>query len=192
MTDTQEKTLLTGDDVLNMPESLTSGMELIEGVLVPRNGGESAVPTGLRHAKVESRFARHIGNFTEQHQLGEVYTGEPGFYTRGDTHTFRAPDVAFISYERLPKGTEEEGFSFIPPDLVIEVISPGNRTEKMEEKVREWFAFGVRMVWVAYPSSRRVHVFTAPDQLKIYEGDQRIEGGDVLPGFSATTSDFFA
>jgi len=191
MSDVQEKVLLTGDDVLRMPEELTSGMELIEGVLVPRGWGENAVPTGLRHAKVESKFARLLGNFVEPNNLGEIFTGEPGFYTRGDTKTFRAPDVAYISYERLPKGAEEEGFSSIPPDLIVEVISPGNTATDMEVKIREWFTFGVRLVWVAYPSVRRVHIFTAPDQLKILEVGDAIDGGDVLPGFSAQVGDFF-
>jgi Uma2 family endonuclease len=139
MADAQAKILLTGDDLLKMSEEATEGYELIEGELV------KMVPTGVEHSNVENGTAFQLTLFNKQHKLGRILTGKIGFYIRGNDRTVRAADVAFISYERLPVDASLEGYSRIAPDLVVEVISPGNTAEEMEEKVREWFDFGVQV-----------------------------------------------
>ena len=185
MVDTQTKILLTGDDLLKMSEEATEGYELIEGELV------KMVPTGLEHGNVENGAAFQLTLFNKQHKLGRILTGEIGFYIRGNDRTVRAADVAFMSYERLSVDASLEGYSRIAPDLVVEVISPGNTAEEMEEKIREWFDFGVRLIWVIYPKTRRVHVYTTPDKPIILDVDAHIEGGDVLPGFQHPNCDLF-
>jgi hypothetical protein len=46
-------------------------------------------------------------------------------------------------------------------------------------------------VWIIYPKSRRVHVYTTPDKPIILNADAHIDGGDVLPGFSVPIAAFF-
>jgi Uma2 family endonuclease len=181
--------LPTGDDLLKMPEEMTKGYELIEGVLVPKGGTLS--PTSGTHGKVENNAAFELTLFNRQHNLGTVITGDPGYYTRDDTHTVRAPDVAFVSYEKVPPDSEMEGFSRIPPDLVIEVVSPSNSAEEIEEKVQEWLAFGVKIVWVMFPKTRRVRVFTHDGKWRILNAKEMLDGGDVLPGFRVEVSALF-
>jgi len=185
MVDAQTKILLTGDDLLKMSEEATEGYELIEGELV------KMVPTGLEHGNVELGVGAEIRTWNKQNKRGRVFVGEIGFYIHGHDRTVRAADVVYISYERLPADASLEGYSRIAPDLVVEVISPGNTAEEMEVKIREWLDFGVRMVWVVYPKTGRVHVYTSPDKPTILEPDARIDGGDVLPGFSIPIATFF-
>lgn len=185
MVESQTKILLTGDDLLNMSEEATEGYELIEGELV------KMVPTGLEHGNVENGAAFQLTLFNKQHKLGRILTGEIGFYIHGHDRTVRAADVVFISYEHLPKDASFEGYSHIAPDLVVEVISPGNTAAEMEQKIREWFEFGVRLVWVIYPKTQRVHVYTTSDKPTILDADAHIDGGDVLPGFSIPIATFF-
>jgi Uma2 family endonuclease len=185
MAEAQTKIPLTGDDLLRMPEEATEGYELIEGELV------KMAPTGLEHGNVELNVGAEIRTWNKQHKRGRVFVGETGFYTRGDKGTVRAPDVAFISYERLPAETRIEGYSRIAPDLVVEVISPGNTAEEMDIKIREWFDFGVRLLWAIYPRTRRVHVYTTPDKPIILDADATLDGGEVLPGFSVPIAVFF-
>ncbi len=185
MADAPATRLLAGDDLLNMSETATGGYELIEGELVKMS------PTGLEHGAVELAVGAELRAWNKQYKLGRVFVGEVGFYTRGDEHTVRAADAAFISYERLPTDTWLEGYSNISPDLVVEVISPGNSAEEIEEKTREWLDFGVRMVWIVYPKARRVHVYTSPDKPLILDSDAKIDGSDVLPGFHTPISTFF-
>jgi len=185
MIETKTKILLTGDDLLKMSEEATEGYELIEGELV------KMAPTGLEHGGVELGVGAEIRTWSKQTKHGRVFVGEIGFYTRGNKRTVRAADVVFISYERLPADASTEGYSHIAPDLVVEVISPGNTAAEMEQKIREWFEFGVRLVWGIYPKTRRVHVYTTPDKPTILDADAHIDGGDVLPGFSVPIAVFF-
>jgi Uma2 family endonuclease len=185
MTEAQAKILMTGDDLLNMPEEATEGYELIEGELV------KMAPTGLEHGNVELGVGAEIRTWNKQSKRGRVFAGEIGFYIHGHDRTVRAADVAYMSYERLPADANLEGYSRIAPDLVVEVISPGNTAEEMEVKIREWFDFGVRLAWVIYPRTRRVHVYTTPDKPVILDADATLDGGDVLPGFSVPIAIFF-
>ena len=187
MVETQTKKL-TGDDLLAMPQAKTSGMELIDGELVPRGGTMS--PTSWRHGKVEFRLAAIFSRYQDAHKTGEFVTGEVGFYTRGDQFTTRAADIAFIQTERIPEKTE--GFLSIAPDLVVEIISPGNSADDIEAKTAEWFDFGVKMVWLIYPRTERVHVFTTPKTMRVYSADETLSVDAVLPGFSVSVAEIFA
>src|SRR5687767_1738729 len=89
--------LMTADELLRLPDD---GMrhELIRGEL------RTMSPTGFQHARVTQRSTVSLGQYVEAHQLGEVVTGEPGFRLTTDPDTVRAPDVAFVSAERLVEG----------------------------------------------------------------------------------------
>jgi len=179
------KERLTGDDLLRMGEDATTGYELIEGELVKMS------PAGLDHGDSELNVGFELKLWNRQYKLGRVAGGEVGFYTRGNSNTVRAADALFISNERLAGITSTEGFLHVAPDLVVEVISPGNTAEEIEVKTQEWFDFGVRMVWLVYPKTKRVHVYTTPVRSILLSADDLLEGGDVLPGFSVKVSAFF-
>jgi Uma2 family endonuclease len=175
---------LTGDDLLEL-QSDGKRYELIEGMLIDMS------PTGLEHSRVESRVAFLLGLFLMENKLGQVFTGEAGFYTRGTKHTTRGADVAYISYERMPREVVEPGYSHIAPDLVVEVISPYDRTGDIEAKTQEWLAFGVREVWNVYPGARSIHIYGRAERPAILFAGQTLDGGAVLPGFSAEIAQFF-
>jgi Uma2 family endonuclease len=183
---TPTKTLLTGDDLLLIEVQQPGKLfELIEGELK-----EYPVP-GLKHNKIETLFAFFLTLYQREKNSGTVFTGETGFYTRGNSNTVRFADLAFISYTRMPVGKVPDGFSYIVPELVVEIISPSNSADEMDEKIQEWLNFGVLLVWVAYPKTRRVHVYTHTGQITILNADDTLTGGDVLPEFSVPVREFF-
>lgn len=178
---------LTGDDVLAMPEEATTGMELIDGELVSIEGKMS--PTSWQHGKAEFRLATLLGNYADEHGVGEFVTGEVGFYTRGDQYSIRAADIAYIRRDRLPDNLD--GFLHTPPDMVVEIISPGNSASEMDAKILEWFDFGVTLVWLVYPRTQRLHVYTSPKQMHILSAEDMLEGGEVLPKFKIQVAEIF-
>ncbi|PJF34373.1 MAG: Uma2 family endonuclease, partial [Candidatus Thermofonsia Clade 1 bacterium] len=137
---------LTSDDLLAIQAQTGKRYELIEGKLI------EMAPTGLLHGSIEFRIALLLGQYVAQRALGHVLVGEVGFYTRGDAHTVRGADIAFIRAEKIPEQGLPEGFSSIAPDLVVEVVSPHDRGAEIVAKVAEWLAFGVEAVWIVYPS----------------------------------------
>jgi len=148
-------------------------------------------PAGEEHGIVAHDFSWHLSNYVREHRLGRLVAAETGF--RLGANTVRAADVAFISNERwaLGESTAQRGFSTRVPDLVVEVVSPGDRAGEIQEKVREWFTYGVRLAWFVYPSTQTVHVYSSPTQVQILEASNALDGGEVLPGFSCEVAALF-
>jgi Uma2 family endonuclease len=185
MADVQTQ-LLTGDDLLEIgAHNPDRHYELIEGELI------ELPPAGIEHNNLEGAAAVLLRLFVRERRLGRVLPGETGFYTRGDDRTVRAPDVVFISYDRLPADQPDPGCGRVVPELVIEVVSPNDRADKIEEKVQERLGCGVLLVWVIYPQTQRIHVFQHGQQPLILRADDTITGEPALPGFHAAVREFF-
>jgi Uma2 family endonuclease len=147
-------------------------------------------PTGHPHASVEGNIARELGNFIKQRALGKVMTGEVGIITRHDPDSVRGADVVYISNERLAQA-QAEGYLDVPPELVIEVVSPNDRWTEIDEKVTEYLACGVQAVWVVDPRTRRATCYRPPDQVRICGQDAMLEEPDILPGFGLPVRQMF-
>jgi Uma2 family endonuclease len=167
---------MTADEllVLSMPDKRT---ELVRGVLVVRE------PAGGRHGRVVNELSRVIGNHVHDHALGAVYAAETGFTLARRPDTVRAPDVAFVRRERLPD-PEPTGFPDLAPDLVVEVVSPGDRAGEILAKVADWLTAGTRLVWVVDPGRRLARVYRADGTESLLTAQEALLGEDVLPGFS--------
>jgi Uma2 family endonuclease len=167
---------MSAEDLLyaNIPDKRT---ELVRGVLIVRE------PAGGRHGRVANELSRVIGNHVHAHALGAVYAAETGFTLARRPDTVRAPDVAFVRRERLPD-PEPTGFPDLAPDLVVEVVSPGDRAGEILAKVADWLSAGTRLVWVVDPERRLARVYRQDGtEVTISQGGE-LDGEDVLPGFA--------
>jgi len=174
--------LMTADELLQVyiPDKQ---VELVKGVLVVRE-----LP-GLRHARVAMDLALRLGAHVREAGLGRVYA-EAGFKLASDPDTVRGPDVAFISRGRIPD-PEPTGFAGFAPDLVVEVISPGDRPGEVLAKVADWLSAGTRLVWVLDPARRVARVYRADGTEQILTAEESLDGGDVVPGFSCPVGEIF-
>jgi Uma2 family endonuclease len=180
---TQEK-LYTVDDVWelsHLPENEGKRIELVEGEITIMH------PPGGTHGSTTLKVGRPIGDFVEDHQLGEV-TVETGYHPPDDPHNLFAPDVAFIRAEHAPVPWPD-GYIPVMPDLAIEIVSPNDRAGEIHEKVMRYLRAGTLMVWVFYPASENVVVHTASGSKTI---DDTLDGGDILPGFKLAVKDVFS
>ena len=69
------------------------------------------------------------------------------------------------------------------------MVSPRDIAEEVEQKTQEYLDAGVPLLWIAYPGSRSIHVYRADGSTARFGPDATIDGGDVLPGFSAKVGD---
>jgi Uma2 family endonuclease len=188
MADIAEKILLTGEDLLKLDNNTrTSLLELIEGELK-----EYPLP-GIEHSKLEALLVFLLQLYNRKKQWGSILTGEVGFYTRSDDKTVRMADIACISYTRLPADKQVPGYGRIAPELVVEIMSPNDSGAEMDAKVLEWLNFGVLLVWVVYPKTQRIHVYTAaqPNHPTILTINDTLTGSDALPEFNLPISEIF-
>lgn len=103
----------------------------------------------------------------------------------------RHPDVA-VTLRNTPKGLDGHR----PPDLVMEVVSPGAEAHHRDyvTKREEYLAFGVREYWIVDPIARRVLVLVRNGDAwveRVFQNDQAAEGL-VLPGFAVRLPELWA
>ena len=140
-------------------------------------------PPGGRHGSVTMNLALRLGYHVERESAGQVFAAETGFTLARRPDTVRAPDIAFVRRERLPKPIPV-GFPEFAPDLVAEVLSPGDRPGEVLAKVGDWLEAGARLVWVIDPERRVARVYRHDGSETIVTSDDALDGEDVLPGFS--------
>jgi Uma2 family endonuclease len=183
-----EPVLATVDDLLAVADDCWH-YELVEGRLVRMS------PTSFEHGEVELALGSELRRFVRLHGLGRVVSGEPGFYVSGpgEPDTVLAPDLAFVSSNRIPETERSASFPRLAPDLVVEIASPAQGRPELSAKARLWVSVGVRLVWVVWPRTHQVDVWRAGSERPVatlQERDQ-LEGGEVLPGFRYPVTDLF-
>ena len=182
---TQEK-LYTVDDLwvlTHLPENANQHLELIDGKVVAK------MSPGQLHGIITLNIGSELRTFVKRHDLGYVAV-EVGHYHPKDRHNVRLPDVSFIKKERV---TElKEGFAPVMPDLAVEVKSPSNTFKELEEKAHFYLDNGVSLVWIVYPTSKTIEVYTdiEVDALTLTTADT-LYGGDVLKGFTLAVKEIF-
>jgi Uma2 family endonuclease len=175
--------LLTGEEVVRMED--IGPCELVEGRIVPVS------MAGDAHGGCVCNFASELHAFTGPKGLGKVRAGDVGVYTRRDPDTVRAADVLFISNERYAKRTRELSVLDVAPELVVEVRSADQAWAKVRRKLVEYFAIGVRLVWVADLPTRTIRAYRSPSDYRVLAEGEDLSGEDVLPGFSVPVAHFF-
>jgi Uma2 family endonuclease len=161
----------------------------------PRDGrkyelvdGEIRVsPAGGRHGAVAVRLSARLLAFVEPRGLGHVFDSSTGFRLPGGN--VRSPDVSFVSRGRFEGDELPEGFSPVPPDLAVEVLSPEDRSRDVLDKVGEYLDAGVRLVWVIDPGARSATAYRALASARTLGAGEDLEGEDVLPGFRCPLSE---
>jgi Uma2 family endonuclease len=177
-------TLLTPDDLLAMPED-GNRYELIRGELV------STPMSSYESSDIAAGIVTALRTFAHANRLGRVAGADGAFILVRDPYTVRIPDVSFVRIDRLPRREERRQFLQLAPDLAVEVISPSDSANDVQEKVREYLDHGVQLIWVVHPVQRTVTVYTADRNARVLYEDETLDGGDILPGFTLTVADIF-
>ena len=175
--------LITADELLVMPRGYGARYELIRGKLVERP------LSGNAKAAAVANIATVLATFVLPRNYGELAAGDPGYLLETDPDTVRAPDVAWIAPGRIPEGTT--GYPNLAPDLIVEVKSHLDALPELRRKAEMWIGFGTRQVWVAYPEATTITVHRpGAEPIELGEDDV-IDGGDLLPEFTAPVWSLF-
>jgi len=133
-----------------------------------------------------------VMNHVKAHRLGRVYGPDAGFLLATNPDTVLAPGIAVVLAGRLPPRSERLGFLRVVPDLVVESVSPSDRAVEMESKIGRDLAFGIPIIWMLFPRQRRVVVHQPGREPRTLGPSDRLDGGDVLPGFAVPIAELFA
>jgi Uma2 family endonuclease len=149
------------------------------------NGQRVDLPPMSAYATwLASRLHGQLWPYTEAQGLGTSVV-EMLFILDAARDLRRRPDVAFVSAAQwsldreLPSTDDWE----LVPNLAVEVISPDDVFQDALAKLREYFHYGVQLVWVIAPEERQVYVYDSPTHVRILGVGDELTGGEVMPGF---------
>jgi len=160
--------------------------ELVEGKLVEKP------MAGDEHGRIAERILKKYHRFDLEDKLGQMW-----FDTTFDVGTgwMPVPDLGFVKAGRIPPESKKSVKAV--PDLVVEVQSPSDLRSQPEreaaiQKIADWRAVGVGLIWAVYPDRRIIEVYrpgqSAPLELNI---GQELEGETLIPGFSLPLAEIF-
>ncbi|MEX1224518.1 MAG: Uma2 family endonuclease [Pirellulales bacterium] len=178
-------TPFTAEQLLALPSG-EQRYELIAGELLVMSPGnwDHGMIIGIAHSI--------LGSYVRQHKLGFVFGAETGFMLARDPDTVRAPDVAFIARDNLPKTRPKEAYWPGAPDLAVEVLSPSDTTGYVNQKIEQWLDAGCQEVWSVDPKLRTVTIYRSTTDIQIFTHDDLLDSSRVLPEFSCPVAEIFA
>lgn len=176
------KARFTSEELEAIQAATGKSYELVRGELY------EVMPTSRRHGEAVLQIGRLLLNWNDQSDAGKVM-GDSGYILERGPDTVRGPDISFVTKERL-KPEDERGFPDMAPDLAVEVRSPNETWPELEQKAREYFAAGCRMVWFIEIDSF-LEVLRPNGERRRLGLQDTVELEDVLPGFRCRVRDFF-
>lgn len=173
----------TEEDAADSRRKWDKNCELVNGILVDK-------AMGWYECQIAAALSYFLHVYLDARPIGIVAVGDSPHKTIA--FNVRKPDVAFVSFARLPGGkTPRKKVLPLAPDLAVEVLSEGNTTAEMDTKLKEYFAAGVTLVWYIEPDLRSARAFMAVDTWEDIRPDGILRGGEVLPGFELPLTKLF-
>ena len=181
---TTETVLLTADEFFRL-DHRDVRCELVRGVI------HKTMLSGALQGRIVTNLVGELRAYTKPRRLGTLLASDTGVWLERDPDTVRAPDVAFISADRLPLDSWNRHFCTVVPDLAAEVASPRDSRRALDERARMWLDHGVRLVWVVKPKTRSVDTYRPGAPAATLTGSDILAAADVLPGFACAVSTIF-
>lgn len=155
-------------------------LELVDGKIIVMS------PSGYESDEVAFRVGGQLWNWVEPRKLGRV-TGSSAGFSLANT---RAPDVSFVRADRLPRAPR--GYATIPPDLMVEVKSPTDSLEELQDKITEFLAQGTVVGILVNPDDRTVTLYRLNQAPEVLHDDDILTVPDLLPGWEVPISEFWS
>jgi Uma2 family endonuclease len=159
--------------------------EIINGELIDMGN------SGALHGYVCSLALAALAGYILPKKLGVILDSSTAFNMKNGNK--RSPDIAFFAKERLQGMTVlPSGYLEGAPDLAVEVLSPGNTVEEIDDKLTEYFENGSRLVWVINPIQHYVLVYrSAQEPDRLLKSMDSLDGEEVIPDFTLAVADLF-
>jgi Uma2 family endonuclease len=155
-------------------------LELVDGKIIVMS------PSGYESDEVAFQVGANLWNWVKPRQLGRV-TGSSAGFNLANT---RAPDVSFVRADRLPRAPR--GYATIPPDLMVEVKSPTDSLEELQDKIAEFLAQGTVVGILVNPDDRTVTVYRLNENPTVLRDGDVLTVPDLLPGWEVPISEFWS
>jgi Uma2 family endonuclease len=182
-----------------MATVISAPVTLEEFARLPKDGASHEINAGelltlpppkSLHALVALTILEFLQQHMKKQGTGRVIP-EAGYILSRNPLTIRQPDVSVISLERI-RATDPDSYFEGAPELAVEVVSSSDSAEDLDVKTKQYLQSGAQQVWILYPRTQTVHIFSRGVATFIRDQDQTLEGGNLLPGFTVPVASLFA
>jgi Uma2 family endonuclease len=148
----------------------------------------------IRHQSAAGKIQVWLENWSEETGLGNSFQAPGVVFTPTDAVI---PDVVWASKTRLDRGIDEAGHFTVAPELVVEILSPGEQNEQRDKgvKLKLYSRYGVQEYWIVNWQLQTLEIYRRTDaQLQLVG---TLLAGDtltspLLPGFSVQMERIFS
>jgi Uma2 family endonuclease len=145
------------------------------------------------HSRVMVRVSQVLANWLDQQPepRGAVLCGEAGVRLRHNPDTTVGVDVVYVSAEVYVRQTDETTLIDGVPVLAVEILSPNDTVDEINEKIDGYLTAGVPLVWVIDPHRRTVTVYRPGAEPELVNVRQELAAEPHLPGFRVPVARLF-
>jgi Uma2 family endonuclease len=159
--------------------------ELVQGEI------RTMPPAGSEHGATVMNLSWRVARHVEVNDLGTVFGAETGFILARNPDTVRAADCSFVRKEQIQKTGIPRAYFPGAPDLAVEVVSPGDTVNEIDDKVHDWLTYGATLAWVVNPRTRSVSIHAKDGSVRVLSERDTLSAPDLLPGFDCLVRDIF-
>lgn len=174
-------TYLTIEEFFELPER-ERPLELIDGRAIPKMSPKSF------HSAVQAALITLLQIWCQG--KGRTYPEWAITLKRNEVNWVPVPDVTYISFARLSADWMLDEACPVPPELVIEIISPGQSFGDLAEKATDYLQAGVSRVWLIDTHAQSITIFY-PDTLPKTIKETTAITDDLFPGLNLSPQQIF-
>ena len=178
---TQRQQITLGD-FLDLPEGKPAH-EYLDGVVT-----QKVSPKGP-HSRLQSKLCELFNSAAEPRKLGIAFPELRTVYSGSAP----VPDVSYYRWDRIPRDQNGDiADDFLePPDIAIEILSPGQSRTTQLDRCRWYVEHGARVALLVDPGRRAIHEARAGGEYRILRGDDVVDLSDVIPDVQFTVRELF-
>jgi Uma2 family endonuclease len=147
--------------------------------------GEVQITTRDTH-KTQFHILRNLNRllytlYPVQKSFGEFIAEGDNFFSGNH----RRPDIAFYTDEQIQLGLDNKENT---PNFVIEVISNNDQMNLVHQKMQDYYAADVKIVWHILPLVQQVHIYHGK-KMEVKQGSEICSAEGVIEGFTISVDD---
>jgi Uma2 family endonuclease len=147
----------------------------------------------IRHQGAAGKLHVRLENWSEMTGLGSAFQTPGVIFTPTDAVI---PDLVWISKESLAHGIDEAGHLTVAPELMVEILSPGDLNEQRDKevKLKLYSLYGVQEYWIVNWQLKTLEIYRRQEarlQLVVTLLDTDMLTSPLLPGFSTPIAQIF-
>jgi Uma2 family endonuclease len=157
--------------------------ELCEGRLI-----EMPPPKWL-HTRLIHRIYKLLDEAADRPGRGEALI-EAGYVLSREPPTVRVPDVSYASRAQIEATGDREWIDGAPV-LAVEVVSPSDARNDVDDKVQEYLRAGATAVWIVDPGTSEIRVHRGPASDRVLRGDDLLTAPELNLAWSVPVARLF-